>query len=49
MYTRSLFHYSKAFAIMYRASFPWLKNGENPRHTCPDGENSVIFELERIE
>ena len=39
----------KAFAIMYGASFPWLKEGENPRHACPDGKNPVIFELERIE
>ena len=39
----------KAFAIMYGASFPWLKKDENPKHACPDGENPVIFELERIE
>ena len=39
----------KAFAIMYGASFPWLKEGENPTHACPDGKNPVIFELERIE
>ena len=39
----------KAFAIMYGASFPWLKKGENPKHACPDCENPVIFELERIE
>ena len=39
----------KAFAIMYGASFPWLKKHENPKHACPDGENPVIFELERIE
>jgi uncharacterized repeat protein (TIGR04076 family) len=41
--------FPKAFAIMYGASFPWLKNNENPRHACPDGENPVIFELEKIE
>jgi uncharacterized repeat protein (TIGR04076 family) len=39
----------KVFAVMYGASFPWLKNGENPKHACPDGENPVIFELERVE
>lgn len=39
----------KAFAIMYGATFPWLKSFENPRHACPDGKNPVIFEFERIE
>ena len=39
----------KAFAMMYGANFPWVKNGENPKHCCPDGENPVIFELEGIE
>ena len=39
----------KAFAILYGANFPWLKDGENPTHACPDGTNPVIFEFERIE
>jgi uncharacterized repeat protein (TIGR04076 family) len=39
----------KAFAIMYGAKFPWVKDGENPRHACPDCKNPVVFELERIE
>jgi len=39
----------KAFAMMYDASFPWLKEGENPKHACPDGKNPVIFELEKID
>jgi uncharacterized repeat protein (TIGR04076 family) len=39
----------KVFAIMYGASFPWVKNDENPKHACPDGNNPVIFELEKIE
>jgi len=39
----------KAFAVLYGAKFPWLKDGQLPRHACPDGENPVIFELERIE
>lgn len=38
----------KAFAIMYGAKFQWIKEGENPKHACPDGKNPVIFELERI-
>ncbi|PNX49684.1 MAG: hypothetical protein BV457_00630 [Thermoplasmata archaeon M9B1D] len=39
----------KAFAIMYGASFPRLKESENPTNACPDGKNPVIYELERIE
>ena len=39
----------KAFAVMYGAKFPWVKEGENPKHACPDGKNPVIFEIERIE
>jgi len=39
----------KAFAMMYDADFPWVKEGDNPRHACPDGVNPVIFELERID
>jgi len=39
----------KAFALMYGANFPWVKNGEKPMHVCPDGKNPVLFELERIE
>jgi uncharacterized repeat protein (TIGR04076 family) len=38
----------KVFALMYGASFPWVKKGENPKHACPDGNNPVIFELEKI-
>ena len=39
----------KAFAIMYGAKFPWLKDGENAKHACPDGKNPVIFELQKID
>jgi uncharacterized repeat protein (TIGR04076 family) len=39
----------KAFAILYGARFPWVKEGKKPKHACPDSENPVIFELERIE
>jgi len=39
----------KIFAIMYGAKFPWVKNGEKPKHACPDGKNPVIFEFEKIE
>jgi len=33
---------------MYGAKFPWVEQGNNPRHACPDGSNPVIFELEKI-
>jgi uncharacterized repeat protein (TIGR04076 family) len=33
---------------MYDAKFPWLSNGENPKHACPDGFNPVIFEIKKI-
>jgi len=38
----------KAFAMMYGARFPWVSDNENPKHACPDGNNPVIFELEKI-
>jgi len=38
----------KAFAILYDAKFPWLKEKDKPRHACPDAENPVVFELEKI-
>jgi len=38
----------KAFAMMYGARFPWVSDNENPKHACPDGNNPVIFELERV-
>jgi uncharacterized repeat protein (TIGR04076 family) len=38
----------KVFAMMYDAKFPWVSDGEKPRHACPDGYNPVIFELEKI-
>ncbi|KYK32982.1 MAG: hypothetical protein AYK22_06680 [Thermoplasmatales archaeon SG8-52-3] len=39
----------KAFAVLYDAKFPWIKKGQKPRHACPDSENPVIFELEKVE
>ena len=39
----------KVFAMMYGAEFPWVKNGEKPKHACPDGKNPVIFELEKLD
>jgi uncharacterized repeat protein (TIGR04076 family) len=39
----------KAFAVLYGAKFPWLKDDQLPRHACPDCKNPVIFEIERIE
>ena len=38
----------KIFALMYGAKFPWVKEGQNPKHACPDGKNPVIFEFEKI-
>ena len=40
---------SKIFDMMYDAKFPWVSDGGNPRHACPDGYYPVIFELEKID
>lgn len=39
----------KAYAMMYNARFPWIKNQCVAIHACPDGFNPVIFELKRVE
>jgi uncharacterized repeat protein (TIGR04076 family) len=39
----------KAFAVLYGAKFPWLKDGQLPTHACPDSKNPVVFEIERVE
>ena len=39
----------KVFAIMYGAKFPWVLEGNAPKHACPDGNNPVIFELKLVE
>jgi uncharacterized repeat protein (TIGR04076 family) len=39
----------KVYAMMYNASFPWLKNQCVATHACPDGINPVMFELTRKE
>jgi len=38
----------KAFAMMYGAEFPWIREGDFPTHACPDGFNPVIWRLEKI-
>lgn len=38
----------KVFAMMYNAQFPWAKNPDVLVHPCPDAENPVVFELNRI-
>ena len=37
----------KAFALMYGAEFPWLKDKDVARHACPDPVDPVVFELTR--
>ncbi len=39
----------KAFAMMFNARFPWLKDQCRATHACPDAKNPVVFELTRIE
>jgi uncharacterized repeat protein (TIGR04076 family) len=37
------------FAMMFEARFPWLeKNPDKKTHACPDANNPVVFEIERI-
>ena len=39
---------AKVHSLRYGASFPWLKDPDQPaRHGCPDGAN-VTFELSRL-
>ncbi len=38
-----------AFAMLYEAHFPWLKeNPDRKTHPCPDATNPVVFEITRI-
>ena len=38
-----------AFAMLYEARFPWLKdNPDRKTHACPDAANPVVFEITRI-
>jgi uncharacterized repeat protein (TIGR04076 family) len=38
-----------AFAMLYEARFPWLKeNPDKKTHACPDAANPVVFEITRI-
>jgi len=36
------------FAMMFDASFPWLEDPDTKTHACPDAQNPVIFEINRI-
>ncbi len=36
------------FAMLFDASFPWLKDPETKTHACPDAYNPVVFEITRI-
>jgi uncharacterized repeat protein (TIGR04076 family) len=38
----------KVFAMMYGATFPWLKDPDVATHACPDAANPVVFEIARI-
>jgi len=37
------------YALHHGAQFHWMKDGNTTRFACPDGNNPVIFELERVE
>lgn len=38
-----------AFAMLYEARFPWLKeNPDRKTHACPDAANPVVFEITRV-
>lgn len=41
----------KIYAMYYDCHYPWLenKNINIASHPCPDEDNPVIFEIERIE
>lgn len=36
------------YAFKYDADFPWLENKNLATIGCPDPENTVVFEIERI-
>lgn len=38
----------KVFALMYGATFPWLKDPDVSTHACPDAVNPVVFEITRL-
>ena len=38
----------KAFAMLYEATFPWLKDKNVATHPCPDYKNPVLYELKII-
>ena len=39
---------SGAFAMLFDAQFPWLKDPEVKTHACPDYKNPVVFEIRKI-
>ena len=39
----------KVYAMYYDCQFPWLENKSIATHPCPDEDNPVIFEIERVE
>jgi uncharacterized repeat protein (TIGR04076 family) len=39
----------KVFAMRYDASFPWAQDKDVIFNACPDSENSVVFEIRRIQ
>jgi uncharacterized repeat protein (TIGR04076 family) len=40
--------YPSLWALMFGASFPWAKDPDTEIIACPDAENPVVFELQRI-
>lgn len=37
-----------AFAMLFEAEFPWLKDPDSKTHACPDAANPVVFEMTRM-
>lgn len=38
----------KVYAMYYECGFPWLQDKNAATHPCPDVNNPVVFEIERI-
>ena len=36
------------WALMFGGSFPWSKNPNKETVACPDAENPVVFEVQRM-
>lgn len=39
----------KVYAMYYDCQYPWLENKSIATHPCPDQDNLVVFEIERVE